>query len=67
MTLRDRTKLIDDLIKENRDATIKDYLDITEEVMHIQQAPAVKIALIKKNHKHRNAGAMIRRDKFNAI
>lgn len=38
MTLEARDKLICDLIKENPDATIKDYLEVCKEIIGIEEA-----------------------------
>lgn len=37
LTLTEKEKLIADLIKENRDVTIKDYLETIKEIEEIQQ------------------------------
>jgi hypothetical protein len=44
MTLKAKDKLICDLIKENPDATIKDYIEVCTEVMRIEKASGVVIA-----------------------
>jgi hypothetical protein len=36
MTLTDKIKMVDDLIKENRDATIRDYLELLREMREIE-------------------------------
>lgn len=38
MTPTEKARLINDLIKENRDSTIKDYLETLKEIEQIQQA-----------------------------
>lgn len=38
MTLEARDKLICDMIKENADATIKDYLEVCKEIVGIEEA-----------------------------
>lgn len=38
MTLEVRDTLIRDLIKENPDATIKDYLEVCKEIIGIEEA-----------------------------
>lgn len=44
MTLEDQTKLINDLIKENPDSTIKDFLELVMEVDKItEMAMVVKL------------------------
>lgn len=50
MTLEARDKLICDLIKENPDATIKDYLEVCKEIVGIEEATdAVSVEIkIKK-------------------
>lgn len=50
MTLEARDKLICDLIKENPDATIKDYLEVCKEIVGIEEATdAVSVEMkIKK-------------------
>lgn len=50
MTLEARDKLICDLIKENSDATIKDYLEVCKEIVGIEEATdAVSVEMkIKK-------------------
>lgn len=37
MTLEDQTKLIEDLIKENPDSTIKDFLELVNEIDGISE------------------------------
>lgn len=41
MTLEARDKMITDLIKENSDATIKDYLEVCKEIAGIEGATDV--------------------------
>lgn len=51
MTLEARDKLICDLIKENPDATIKDYLEVCKEVIGIEEATdavSVEIKIMKR-------------------
>lgn len=51
MTLEARDKLINDLIKENSDATIKDYLEVCKEVAGIKEATevlSVEMKIIKR-------------------
>jgi hypothetical protein len=44
MTLEDQTKLIEDLIKENPDTTIKDFLELAREIDKItEMATLVKL------------------------
>jgi len=38
MTLEAKDKLINDLIKENPDATIRDYLEVCKEIIGIENA-----------------------------
>lgn len=55
MTLCERTKLIDDMIRENPDATIKDYFELMGEVNKIERATLIKppIAVLKEKEKER--------------
>lgn len=58
MTLNERISLIDSLIKENPDTTIKDYLETLSEITGISQAmfliPKKKeVELVLKEEKHR--------------
>jgi hypothetical protein len=44
MTLEEQTKLIEDLIKENPDSTIKDFLELVKEIDKItEMATVVKL------------------------
>lgn len=45
MTLAEQTSLIDAMIKENPDYTIRDYLDLMRELSHISDS------MKKKHHK----------------
>lgn len=38
MTLAERIKLVDDMVKENRDVTIKDYLELVKELQRIRSS-----------------------------
>ena len=42
MTLCEKIKLIDELIREDPDHTIKDYLELVDELMGIQKTEYVK-------------------------
>jgi hypothetical protein len=56
MTLEAKDKLIDDLIKENPDSTIKDYLEVVKEIEQIETADTVSVdqAIRKRWIKVRN-------------
>lgn len=43
MTLEEQTKLIDDLIRENSDVTIKEFIELKCELEGIQNAPKAKV------------------------
>lgn len=43
MTLEEQTKLIDDLIRENSDVTIKEFIDLKCELEAIHNAPQPKV------------------------
>lgn len=43
MTLEAKDKLISDMVKENPDSTIKDYLLLVEDIEAIESAPKVTI------------------------
>lgn len=51
MTLADRIKLIDDMIRENPDVTIKDYIELVGEVRKIASAPIEVVAILEKKIK----------------
>lgn len=38
MTLADRIKLVNDMVRENPDVTIKDYLELVNDVTRIEHA-----------------------------
>lgn len=42
MTLADQISLIDDMIKENPDYTIRDFLDLMKELDHISDSMEIK-------------------------
>lgn len=49
MTLHQKIKLIDDLIREDKEATIRDYIDLVKELLNIETASVIKLtAEIKK-------------------
>ena len=56
MTLEAKDKLICDLIKENPDSTIKDYLEVVKEIEQIEVADTVSVdqAIKKRWIKVRN-------------
>jgi hypothetical protein len=52
MTLADRVKLIDDMVRENRDVTIKDYLELVKDLEAInEQSVVVKLMEPIKLHR----------------
>lgn len=53
MNLQDKVKLVNDLIRENRDVTIKVYVELLKELERIERTMAPKPAEGKKlNRKH---------------
>jgi hypothetical protein len=51
MTLEAKDKLIRDLIKENRDSTIKDYLEIVKDLDSIEATDTVSVdQVIRKRY-----------------
>ena len=56
MTLEAKDKLINDLIKESPDATIRDYLEVVKEIEQIETADTVSVdqAIRKRWIKVRN-------------
>jgi len=54
MTLTDQDKLINDLIRENGEVTIKEYLDLVGEVKRIEKTNSEKIGLIMAIDKREN-------------
>lgn len=45
MTLCDQMKLVDDLIKEDRYATIRDYLDVLKDVARVEDAVGFELRI----------------------
>jgi hypothetical protein len=43
MTLEAKDKLISDMIKENPDVTIRQYLDVVKELEEIEQAQLIRL------------------------
>jgi hypothetical protein len=55
MTLAAKDKLIRDLVKENADATIKDYLEIVKELDSIEATDTVSVdQAIRRRYLSRN-------------
>lgn len=54
MTLEEKDKLITDLIRENKEATIQDYLDTVEEIEGIKPLPTLQKAIFIYERRYEN-------------
>lgn len=45
MTLCDQIKLVDDLIKEDRDTTIRDYLEVLKDIAKVEEAVGFELRI----------------------
>lgn len=46
MTLCERIKLVDDMIRENPDSTIKDYMELMGELVKIERATIINPPIV---------------------
>lgn len=51
MTLADRIKLIDDMVRENQDVTIRDYIELVGEVRKIESVSIESVVFLEKKIK----------------
>ena len=51
MTLATRIQLIDDMVKENPDVTIKDYVELVREINRIKSSRKLFVTKVEERYK----------------
>jgi hypothetical protein len=67
MTKNDKIKLVNALIRENPDYTIRDYVEIHNEIDAIKPRPAYKDAIPAPVEDKKNAMIAIERDRYTVV